>query len=1068
MLAMKRTVFSCPLLSCTILFLASSFPVVADTSSPYANKGCRSYSSYNDDTGKPVELRWGQMQPNDFGSRAVKFDATGARSVHQIPAPGVHPRVMFTPEDLPEIRKRLKETQCGQGAWKNILSWTEMMKGNYDETAKYAQPDVWKGGFGKLHGRVPLYRLGMKGGYNKNSSGAYQKLVAGEPGEPPAFFWNVFSLEAFRCMIDNDEAGAKNLASATVNLLKIGQAKRAEEARGKGATGSPDQPIGAFQLAFTYDFIYQWLTPEQRKAIHDELADSTWHHDNYGTFNTAESSRSNWATFSYWLFETLAIEGESGFNELKIRGMYRGWRNLLTYGWFQSGATYEGEAKNQLGMDGILLFCMREKQYGFENLCGHPYLRAYASKFLPHSSNPMQTGFHKYDLLGGSRAGNGGATPCDLLGLKYMFPNDKAIDWVYRKAIGEDYSKVPDRPDGYFNGLLFFAAYAMDYDPANTGGPEKLGLGNTFFCGERALMMTRSGWQTDAMMLNMHTRQANGGHPFSDRNSIMVAGAGRIWSPNGYASFRTSENSTVCIDGKSQRETVPGRMVDFIDTPNATFAVGDAKYCWDWLWQTVNKRSGYYTAADVRAGKVEVPPGWELEPHTTNDFALLKLPFAYLNRPLSENPNWILPSGALTPVVRQSNYPVQKAFRTAGLVRGPVPYSVIVDDIRKDDTVHHYDWTLALEYDIQIAGINQRNPRELDILLSGTDPNQTGLGRKEALPSAITPGTAIPTGQPVLLVRVLNRSVDPSKAAGSPEIVELPNQADGKKYGRIRRLVIPSDSVSPDFKVLIFACRQGDPLPKVAWNAARTAVTVQAGGAKDVITFSPSKCGKTNVSVQRDGAQLVSVSREITPLRDEAVERRAAAVAQTRRELATFNPESIPGRVTMPEIQGVTRVPGKIGRAIKFDGGKDGVALPLDMKATGVDGFTVAFWCLAPEASGVFIKCGQPKGFCVSVERGALRTDALGAHRWKGNTPLNFADWHHVAVTSDTKTLTVYVDGKAVKSDAITGTLPLSTTTNLGLGSTALMDDLRVYRRALTAAEMEKLYGYQAYVLSGH
>ena len=130
---------------------------------------------------------------------------------------------------------------------------------------------------------------------------------------------------------------------------------------------------------------------------------STWSHDNYGTFNTATSSRSNWATFSYWLFEVLAIEGEPGFNDLKVRGMYRGWRNLLTYGWFQSGATFEGEAKNQLGMDGIIPFAMREKTYGFENLCGHPYLRAYATRFLPHSLNPMLDGFIKYDLLGGSR-----------------------------------------------------------------------------------------------------------------------------------------------------------------------------------------------------------------------------------------------------------------------------------------------------------------------------------------------------------------------------------------------------------------------------------------------------------------------------------------------------------------------------------------------------------------------------------------------------------------------------------------------------------------------------------------
>ena len=95
-------------------------------------------------------------------------------------------------------------------------------------------------------------------------------------------------------------------------------------------------------------------------------------------------------------------------------------------------------------------------------------------------------------------------------------------------------------------------------------------------------MMTRSSWEPTAMQLNLHTRQVNGGHAFADRNAIMVAGAGRIWSPNGYANFKTPENSVVCIDGKTQNLSVPGRLVDFRDEPLATFAVGDAKYCWDW------------------------------------------------------------------------------------------------------------------------------------------------------------------------------------------------------------------------------------------------------------------------------------------------------------------------------------------------------------------------------------------------------------------------------------------------------------------------------------------------------
>jgi hypothetical protein len=801
-----------------LLVIAALVSPATAAVSPFADKPCDSYSGYIDDSGKPAILLWGGAPFTDFGSRQVQYDQTGVRPMPQIPAAGVHPRIFFGPGELDDVRKRLRETRCGRQAWDNILCWTEMMKGNYDDTKDYAKHDVWKGGFGGLHGPVPLYRLGIprvgRATYNHNPKAAefYHNLINGDATGAPEFYWDVFSLEAFRCLIENDEAGAKELAKATVTLMKADQAKREADPKTRGKT--PEQPVGRFQLAFTYDFIFNWLTPEQKQAIHDELALGTWSHDNYGTFNTAESSRSNWATFSYWLYEVLAIEGEPGFNDLKVRGMYRGWRDLLTYGWFQSGATFEGEAKNQIGMDGVMLFARRSQAYGFENLCGHPYLQAYARKFLPESINPMQTGFNKYDLLGGSRSGTGGFTPCDLIGLRYMFPNDKVIDWVYRKSIGDNYEGVPDRPDGYFNGLLFFAVFATDYDPTNTD-VAALNLSNTFFCGERSLLMTRSSWNTDALMLNMHTRGADGGHPFADRNAIMVAGAGRIWSPNGYATFRTPENSVVCIDGSSQNEIVPGRMADFQDSSLSTFATGDASYAWDWTWRRLDKPRGYYTIGDIQDGKVAIPPGWEAVKETVNDFALTKLPFAYLNRPMFELAHWIKPNGALSPMVKKPLYPVRKAFRTAGIVRGNHPYALVVDDIRKDDAVHHYDWTLQLEPDIQIASIGKKSEGEMDVLLTGSDPDQKNPHGKSTGPvaSMLDVGATIPSGQPMLLVRVLNRTEDPSKPAVDPQIVELPNMTDAKKYGSVRRLVIPSDSVEPDFRVLLYPYRQGAPLP---------------------------------------------------------------------------------------------------------------------------------------------------------------------------------------------------------------------------------------------------------------
>jgi hypothetical protein len=238
---------------------------------------------------------------------------------------------------------------------------------------------------------------------------------------------------------------------------------------------------------------------------------------------------------------------------------------------------------------------------------------------------------------------------------------------------------------------------------------------------------------------------------------------------------------------------------------------------------------------------------------TVNDFALTKLPFPYLNRPAFEYAHWIKPKGAYSPYVKQPLYPVQKAFRTAGIVRGARPYAVVVDDIRKDNAVHRYDWTLQLEHDIQIASITKKSDTEMDIILTGTDPDQKGLpGRNAtALPSQMEAGQPIPAGEPMLLVRVLNRAVDPSIKSGDPEIVEMPNMTDGKKYGPVRRLVIPSASIEPGFKILLYAYRQGAALPQTTWDARRDAVQVAWTGQRDNVQFVSKPDGSTRIAVAR-------------------------------------------------------------------------------------------------------------------------------------------------------------------------------------------------------------------------
>lgn len=843
-------------------WLASSFMVLtvyasaqtaATSGSPFADKVVDSYSKGQDPvTNAPFVLHWGDLKANDFGPRAVAFDESGLRRLHPAPPPGVHPRILFTSEDLPAMRSRMKESRSGKIMYGHLQAFSAALRGTYDENADYAKPDLWNGNYRGSHGNVQIWYYHDKDSLFNPANHVFARLIAGDMSIDPQTLWPVFALDALRCLIDDDSKSAQELALAVNTAMLHDQKARDALRAAKGVTTPPETPVsggaGGQDLGFLYDFLYNWLTPQQKTSWHDELAASTWSHDNYGTLNAAVATRSNWATFTYWLMPLLAIEGEPGYNDLKAQGIYRGYRNFLTYGIFPSGAFVEGEAKDQLGGDGLVAMAMRRRP----DLFGHPFLQAYVHKFLPQSVlpnpdyKPAQSDFApgpflRYDLLGGTGLFNA----ADAVTMKYMMPNDKVVDWVYRQWVGENYERLPNRGiSGYWDDLLIAAIFATDFDPTNAD-PEKIGISHTYFSGERALMLTRSDWSKNALELGMHTRQLNGGHAYADRNSIFLFGQGRTWFALNQRDGENSHQSEVTIDGKQQSVNSPGRMVDFADGPLATFATGDASYAWNWTLDTLNNNGGY-TAAEIRDGQVKIPTGFQPEPHSINDFAFTPMPEPYAKAPLFQLHSWIGQDGRHTPVVRKENYPVKMAYRTAGVVRGDKPYSLILDDIQKDDGVHLYAWQALLEQD-------------LSIVRTTTLPASQGV-----MDITLAAGGKVEPGEPVLLIRLLN-----CQCSGAPIVPYVIPVGDARGDKKKPILIIPAEAVSPGFKVLLYSYRAGDPLPATEWNAGRTRLTVSWSGQKDLFTFQPSSTGKTNLRGDRIGGKkeaLINLDKPVPAL----------------------------------------------------------------------------------------------------------------------------------------------------------------------------------------------------------
>jgi hypothetical protein len=62
--------------------------------------------------------------------------------------------------------------------------------------------------------------------------------------------------------------------------------------------------------------------------------------------------------------------------------------------------------------------------------------------------------------------------------------------------------------------------------------------------------------------------------------------------------------------------------------------------------------------------------------------------------------------------------------------------------------------------------------------------------------------------------------------------------------------------VEPEFRVLLYPHRAGEPMPKTAWSEDRTELTVELGGQKDVYTFARSNRGRTVFAQARDGSTV--------------------------------------------------------------------------------------------------------------------------------------------------------------------------------------------------------------------
>lgn len=168
----------------------------------------------------------------------------------------------------------------------------------------------------------------------------------------------------------------------------------------------------------------------------------------------------------------------------------------------------------------------------------------------------------------------------------------------------------------------------------------------------------------------------------------------------------------------------------------------------------------------------------------------------------------------------------------------------------------------------------------------------------------------------------------------------------------------------------------------------------------------------------------------------------------------------------------------KISFCFSFNGADTTVSVSTSTTVNVTSAITLAVWVRTSatnDASGIVYKVASNSGYKMSFDvsggvRADFYNDASAISPIYSATNVEDNNWHFVVATYDGSTAKIYVDGVVggtapTGSGYVTGTNNTNTSLVIGNDSSAvnryyngLLDDVRVYNRALTSNEIQRIY----------
>ena len=794
-----------------------------------------------------------------------RLDGFAAERLGQVPAPGIHPRLLISPAQLPELRRRLKETNLGRTLFATLRTRTDNA---------LRDPKSWTSS---------LYTALAAG-----DTAAVNALLAEHKGLPPQIghyqpWFYAIVLESFDALISEDATKGAQAATALATysaLLAPGIERsatlpmaddvwRAKTSGPLTGTGVSDQGlrdgVGGHLLGYGYDFAFNFMTEAQRTTVRGVIAQATagklWmggrlpHHFR------------NWNWIAVGLQQpllALAIEGEPGYDARVYRLGVEIARDYLSFGISPSGMSTEAVGYTQFGLVWGNPFFVAASRRG-DNLLAHPHHRAMIDWYL-HTNEPARTGWTSH-----GDGGDTGPSVGTLSMWRHFFPTDPKIAAVWRSLALSQGDKLLTEKFHLIEPLLWAEAdpslgKTKPADAAKLDAPAALKLPLSLVDSHRGSLISRNDWSLDATLVQFECRQdsVGGSHEHADRGAFTLAAMGRNWAKDNFRSVETRHHNAVLIDGLGQGFWPgPGRWLGTVESPDALIAACDAKPAYDWMWPKQIKAENPDTfvrfdyarwdsyRAEARQFQTDFA-GQKGERETRPSVVTHWQGFAELGGGprMWDEDGW---------PVRYPHNPVQRAFRTVLFARGETPYLLVVDDIQKDNKERLYEWLMQTGPNTELASLSTNDAVLCDATVKRDD---NGLPKPAK-------------GERQLLVRVVgiddpaqarNYTARPSLRLDTFERKDtlVPESTNGslsgaRSFGMDKRLVVPSRSDSPDFKILLFPHRAGAVLPETSWNAERTVLTVKIGTRTDVIGFAKHADGRTRLSFTRGAAAAVTL-----------------------------------------------------------------------------------------------------------------------------------------------------------------------------------------------------------------